>query len=311
MTLNKEARRADETNMEVLQPLASEGHPSALERTEQGSEKETSLKAEEERSAFSLFEAFELDYGDEVALIGAGGKTHLMYALAREAARRFFRVLITTSTHIAKPTEKEIRSFSDFTDLRQTLRLDPSSAIYAYGKEEISRDGTAVKYAAADPEELELLRADFDLFLVEADGAKCRPLKGWRSFEPVIPPHATKTVMVLPADLWEKEPDEEQIFHPELFREQFMPGETTDSECYLNILDTTQGPLSKAEHSRLYVYLSRSDLLKREELQRLREELAAGIRRRGYRAIKIIDTDGRSLLTEEEENGAGSHACSE
>ena len=49
-----------------------------------------------------LYEAFNIARGDVVSLVGAGGKTSTLIALAGELADEGWRVLATTTTHIGE-----------------------------------------------------------------------------------------------------------------------------------------------------------------------------------------------------------------
>ena len=49
-----------------------------------------------------LHKAFNVARGDVVSLIGAGGKTSTMVALAHELADEGWRVLVTTTTRIGE-----------------------------------------------------------------------------------------------------------------------------------------------------------------------------------------------------------------
>jgi probable selenium-dependent hydroxylase accessory protein YqeC len=56
------------------------------------------------------------------------------------------------------------------------------------------------KLEAPPPEELAERIAAYDLVLIEGDGSRGRPLKGWAEHEPAVPPFTTDTVGLLP--LW-------------------------------------------------------------------------------------------------------------
>ena len=59
-------------------------------------------------SGFGLVDAFGVDAGDVVSLVGAGGKTTVLYALATELRRRRGLSVITTSTtHMQLPSTGE------------------------------------------------------------------------------------------------------------------------------------------------------------------------------------------------------------
>ena len=47
--------------------------------------------------------SFLAEKGHIVSLIGGGGKTTLLYAMAAHCARKGWRVLVTTTTHIRQP----------------------------------------------------------------------------------------------------------------------------------------------------------------------------------------------------------------
>ena len=47
---------------------------------------------------------FLTEKGHIVSLVGGGGKTTLMYAMAAHCARKNWRVLVTTTTHIMQPS---------------------------------------------------------------------------------------------------------------------------------------------------------------------------------------------------------------
>ena len=60
-----------------------------------------------DKKVSSLSEALGVHSGEVVSLVGGGGKTSLMYALARELSNAGKKVISTTTTHIMKPGEKE------------------------------------------------------------------------------------------------------------------------------------------------------------------------------------------------------------
>ena len=56
------------------------------------------------------------------------------------------------------------------------------------------------KLESLSPSILERIAPDYDVTLVEGDGSRALPLKGWAEHEPVVPPFTTVTVGVIP--LW-------------------------------------------------------------------------------------------------------------
>ncbi len=161
-----------------------------------------------------LIDALDLQRSRVIALCGAGGKTTLLFALARECVDRGERVLLTTTTKIgsrevgerwpafAASTANEVlegvRRSADAHSrgvagglqpsrpgTAETLPLRPAGAIVVYAS--TSADGE--KLIGLDPGVIDVLSHSpvFDRILVEADGSARRPLKAPGAHEPVIP----------------------------------------------------------------------------------------------------------------------------
>lgn len=117
--------------------------------------------------------------GHIVSLVGGGGKTTLMYAMARLCAAKGWRVLVTTTTHIQRP-----------------------EAFWAQTIEERNVHWNAGNYAVAGlpaekgklkslpPDQLRRWMDGADIVLIEADGAKRLPCKAPAEHEPVILPES-------------------------------------------------------------------------------------------------------------------------
>ena len=130
-----------------------------------------------------------------ISIVGAGGKTSTMYDLAEELAAKGARILITTSTHIAKPEQYRTEVIPKLADLDAAsyagaLR-NPGGFILAAGKQAENPDHA---WKLAMPEDLgeervmKRLLSQFDVILIEADGAKRLPLKVPSDTEPVLIP---------------------------------------------------------------------------------------------------------------------------
>mgnify|MGYP001602980158 FL=1 len=106
-----------------------------------------------------------------ISLCGAGGKTTLMFALAREFVARGERVLVTTTTRIARA------------EAAGAGRGKRAAMLLFSG---VTPDGR--KLTGIAPELVDALRrsGEFDRILVEADGADRKPLKASAPHEPVI-----------------------------------------------------------------------------------------------------------------------------
>lgn len=121
------------------------------------------------------------------AIIGGGGKTTLLYALAREFSQTE-RVIVCATTHILPPEHLPCLTEDSEAEVRAALCKTNCACVGTK-----SADG---KFSAPEIPFAQLLQlADF--IFVEADGSKHLPLKAHASHEPVIPPEANQAILVL------------------------------------------------------------------------------------------------------------------
>lgn len=137
------------------------------------------------------------------SFVGGGGKTTLIEHLARACLARQRSVAVTTTTKIftAEP-------FTLFDDWVKGTRTAPFMHI---GK---SVEGG--KLTGLNPDEVETLGSDFDVVLIEADGAKNRPLKYPAAYEPVIPSFSDRIFVIAGLDAL-FHPFKDVVFRHELF----------------------------------------------------------------------------------------------
>lgn len=150
-----------------------------------------------------------------VALVGGGGKTSLMFALAGLLAASGQRVICTTSTKIYPPPMEQSRSLvlmhpeekalsRSLAELAEALENCPVTVAhgFVYRSEANSADCMSVKLKGLSPVILDCLSGTFpDVWiLVEADGAAMRPLKIAAEHEPAVPSCASLCVAVLGLD---------------------------------------------------------------------------------------------------------------
>lgn len=144
---------------------------------------------------------------DAVAVVGCGGKTALANRLAAE--NRHLPVLFSTTTRIIMPA-------GGIVDHRLTPGADAEALAPGVNLAcEPATDGKLCGFAADD---LARLRPPGGLIVIEADGSRGLPLKGWAEYEPVIPSFTTVTVGV--CVLWPlgRAFSKEIAHRPELFR---------------------------------------------------------------------------------------------
>lgn len=177
-----------------------------------------------------LFDALQLKDKEMICFVGAGGKSSLMLELARECAGKGARVLVTTSTKMfdwqLKSCSSKIILQSDPKELLTALKKSLSSINLIAAGGELTVDK---KVTGLSQECLNLIyRSDlFDYVLVEADGARGKPLKAPAGNEPVLPSLATTVLPVVGIDILGCPLTEEYVHRHHLVAEITGPGAGT------------------------------------------------------------------------------------
>lgn len=131
-----------------------------------------------------------------LSLVGAGGKTTLMYRLGAELMHSGLRVLCTTTTKIFPPHAREARLVLTSADTHwlDTCRTMSASQVVCLGSEHIHDKISGLSCATINTLAREKI---FDWILVEADGARGLALKAPAEHEPVVPEASTHVLAVL------------------------------------------------------------------------------------------------------------------
>ncbi len=225
-----------------------------------------------------LLAAFGVEPGAVVSLAGGGGKTRLMYALARALASEGRRVLTTTTTRIYPPAADESPSLlllqgsaDPLGAIRQRLALTRHLTV----AERLNPDGKLAGLPAALVDDL-AAAALTDAIIVEADGSAGRSLKAARDGEPVFPRSSTHCVLVMGMDALGMPLDEPWVFRSALASEitGVAQGTPVTAEAIAELLLGPRGLAARApDASRLAVFLNKVESPEQEthayELARL------------------------------------------
>lgn len=142
----------------------------------------------------SLWEALKLSTERHrvISLTGGGGKTSVMFRLADEMAGKGKTVIVTTTTHIFNPPDRNVVETDRAADVEAWLERRGRDA----DRQGSGRKKGTVLVAGLPAAEGKLknmplaeaarLKALADVLLIEADGAKRLPIKVPRDGEPVI-----------------------------------------------------------------------------------------------------------------------------
>lgn len=136
---------------------------------------------------------------EHVSIVGGGGKTSLMFALASQLAGR--RVITTTTKMggdqnygrpiLVDPTADDVVDATDG---------DGQVVVWKQAVVDSQRGAGYSKAIGVDPRQCDEWFERVDHVLVEADGARRKPFKAPRQGEPVVPSTSTMLIIVAGAD---------------------------------------------------------------------------------------------------------------
>jgi len=215
-----------------------------------------------------LTEALGLERARLVALCGAGGKTTLMFALAREWVLAGERVLVTTTTKIARDEAAcpwpafAATDAGEILEHARRLADQPAGhgALIAYS----GFGGAGEKLTGFAPELIDRVdsAAHFDRILVEADGSARKPLKAPAAHEPVVPASSDAVIVVAGLNGLGQPLSADNLFRPEIWaqRTRLAPGSPITAESLASIALDPEG-LTKGCPARALrvLFLNRAD----------------------------------------------------
>lgn len=225
-----------------------------------------------------------------ISIVGGGGKTHTAFYLAQLFKAQGKRVCVTTTTKMFLPVEEEVDQIVDIASLMQDAELKPDKTVpqkipsvtFLYKKVVNSKPGAQTKLSGSSADELDWVRqrADFDVYIVEADGARNKPLKAPAGHEPCIPDCTSLTIAVTGAEALLTPAAPENIHRWTLFAELTgcQPNQKIDSEIMATLLSSPNGlfQYTPQKARRLWV-INKMD---RAESKSAIEELAAELLQR-------------------------------
>ena len=187
-----------------------------------------------------LLEEIQLYFSDSsrcLALTGSGGKTTSMILLARHYAEKGKRVLVSTTTKLQLPKERDYGCDTYF--LNDTvLSHHPAQG------ERVFYSHLAHKAVAPPLEHLQALLDRYDVMLLEADGAMNLGLKIHEERDPVVPSFVTGTLAIVSMGLLGK-PFKENCLGSERYPLEFAEKRVC-LDTYRKLLAHKQGILKRA-----------------------------------------------------------------
>ena len=202
---------------------------------------------------------FLAEKGHIVSLVGGGGKTTLLYAMAAHCAHKGWRVLVTTTTHIRQPAVCYAPDDVALATLWQAGQYAVIGTPAENGK------------LTLPPQQLLHRMVRADAVFIEADGAKHYPCKLPAAHEPVLLPQSDIVLAVAGLSALSK-PLREVCFRYDTIQPQFLssaPDAPLTPPMLAQLLASAQGGRKAVGDRQFYAVLNQADTpeLRRQGVQ--------------------------------------------
>ena len=203
--------------------------------------------------------------------MGAGGKTSLMFRLARELSGQGDPVLTTTTTKIYTPNRKQ----SSIVMVSQSAKaLKKKARAILRHKPHISAGSQFIHFQSKlqgfPPQTIDALWQSgiFRWIIVEADGAAGKPLKAPASHEPVIPKCTNWVIGMAGLEAIGKALTERWVFRPQLVSKisGLTPGDPISASAIADVFMSSDGVLKNIPvQAKRFAFLNQADSQERLE----------------------------------------------
>ena len=230
-------------------------------------------------SGFGLVDPLSVGKGDVVSLVGAGGKTTVLYALAIELRRRGFSVVATSTTHMQMPTTASTAPPLVVVAEEDNWITTVKARLSRYGSVTVIRERVRDdKLRGVEPVMIDPLRSLVDCVIIEADGARGRSLKAPADHEPVIPEETTLTVVLAGLDVVGEPLDDAHVHRAAIAKDLPGLGPTGIVTDEVLVAAVIEGYFPKLpRHGRRMVFLNKAS----DERLKSAERIGGKLLRRG------------------------------
>jgi len=215
--------------------------------------------------AYGLSQAFDIRRGEVISLVGGGGKTTLMFALAYELALRGEAVITTTTTRIFEPSASETFLILEPDEEKTLASLHKALEKHGHITLATGRFLPDGKLKGVRPEFVTVLAElkQVSYVIVEADGAARKPLKAPNDNEPVIPQNTSLVIPVVGIDALGSKLARKNVFRPEIIsRLTGLPiGAVVSADAVATLMTHPEGIIKGSPaHARIVPLINKMDL---------------------------------------------------
>ncbi len=244
----------------------------------------------------SLRHSLQLSKGGVISLVGAGGKTSLMFRLARELSRQGDAVLSTTTTKIYTPSRRQSsvvmisESASDLVvEAGKILRQKPHISA---GSRRIAFQNKLKGFTTETIDQI-WQSGVFRWIVVEADGAAGKSLKAPAEHEPVIPQCTRWVIGIVGLNAVGKPLTEKWAFRPQLVSKitGLAQGASITEAAIAEVLTNANGIMKGfPAQAKRYAFLNQVESKKRLEAGRRIAEKICSNKAAGFTGVLIGQT---------------------
>jgi probable selenium-dependent hydroxylase accessory protein YqeC len=197
-----------------------------------------------------------------IAITGGGGKTTTMIALGEYYKAKGYSVLLSTSTKVQSPRVFDFKTNHSFYDECSFFSHEPLKGESVVFVEQHIMDSK--KALSPRSEILPIMSKKYDVTILEADGARCLPLKIHSERDPVIPSNVSAVLAIAgmsslnhsAANFCMGEADMEKIVNKEYLQ---------------SLIDDREGLLKRIENNhKSTILFNQSDLISKLDIEILK-----------------------------------------
>ncbi len=213
----------------------------------------------------AIFETLIREDDKVISIVGAGGKTSLMFLLARGFQEKGLDVISTTTTRILKPTPQQtggiiLYNHDDFYD---QLRRCLSEHTHITVAQRLIQPGNKLKGISCHKIQKLLDQSSAQRIVIEADGARQLSFKAPGDNEPVVPEITDVFIGVVGLDIIGKALTETNVFRAELVSERtgLRIGDEITPLTIARLAMHPEGLLKGCpKNARSYILLNKTDI---------------------------------------------------
>ncbi|MDO8716997.1 MAG: selenium cofactor biosynthesis protein YqeC [Dehalococcoidales bacterium] len=238
----------------------------------------------------NLRQAFDIRHREVISLVGGGGKTTLMFALAHELEAAGENVVSTTTTRILEPTAADTFLIVEPDEERLLSRVMDELKNHRHITLAAFKtpDGKLKGISPALVDRLASFTSEGGYIIVEADGAARKPLKAPNATEPVIPESTSLVIAVVGMDALGCRLTEENVFRPEIVSRLtgLAQGDKVTADTIATLITHAEGIIKGSPaHARIVPFINKIDIIKDPAAA---EDLADKILGKGHPQIKRV-----------------------